>query len=122
MAPKSKARKIVPGKLTAGQFFELVANKVGLKKRIVRDTMYAAVDTAITTLIKNGEVKIPHLAKFMIKTIPEKRYPAGDYTNFFKKGPDGKPVVEHREARVRPAKTRIKVSLSSQIRKPVLSK
>ena len=112
----------VGGKFTGSQLFDAVGIKVGLKKMVVRDVIYALADVAVEQLVKTGLVRFPHLGVIKVKNIPAKSYPEGDYPNMFKRGPDGKPTMEHRPARIRPAKTKLKFNFASQLRKPVTGK
>ena len=120
MATSTSSKKKV--KMTGAQFFEIVGTKVGLKKNVVRDMVYAMGEVVVEQLTKTGEVRIPRFGRFFTKFYPAKKLAAGEYTNAFKKGPDGKALVEYREARVRPAKTKLKFLTASQIKKPVLTR
>lgn len=107
-------------RVTGSEFFDLVGTKVGLKKSVVRDTVYAISDVVVDLLKKNKEVRVPHLLKVVTKFTPSKKIPAGNYANPFKRDASGAPTVEYREARTRPAKTKLKAYFASQVRKPVL--
>lgn len=109
-------------KMTAGDLFKAVGEKVEVKHLVVRDTVYAIVDMAVASLKKTGEFRIPHLGRIMVKDYPAKKFPAGEYPNMFKKGPDGKPLMEYKEARTRPARKKLKFLFASQVKKPVIGK
>jgi hypothetical protein len=106
-------------KMTGSQLFEEVAKKAGIKKLMARDFTFALVDVVVGVLKRDKEVRIPHFGKILVKDFPAKKIPAGDYANPFKRGPDGKPVIEHKEARVRPAQRKLKFYFSAQIKKPL---
>ena len=106
-------------KINGSQILEMIASKIGLKKKIVREVLVTTSEIISHQLDKTEEVKVPNIGVFRIKRMPEKKMPAGDYLNPFKKGADGKPIIEHREARVRPARTKFKFSYSHHIKKAV---
>lgn len=112
-------KKTSKSRLTGSEFFQLIADKVGIKRKVVRDTIFALTDVSVSQLRKTKEVRIPHLGKILIKDIPAKKIPAGNYANPFKRAADGQPLVEYKEARVRPAKRKFKFSFAAQIKKPL---
>jgi len=105
---------------TAGEFLGAVASGIEMKRSAVRMVLMAVAEMTGALLKKDGVAKIPCIGRLTVKRIPAKKYPAGDYPNPFKKGPDGKPLVEHKEARVRASKVRLKFCTATQIRKFVL--
>ena len=105
--------------LNGSQILELTAEKLGIKKKLVRDMTVALAAVVTHQLSRVGEVKVPNLGKFVVKRVPEKKYPAGEYVNPFKKGTDGKPLIEHREAYTRPARLKFKFVYPGIIRKAV---
>ena len=108
-------------KMTAGDLFKAVGEKLEVKHLVVREVVHEIVEMAVVGLKKNGEFRIPHLGRIVVKTIPAKKYPAGEYANPFKKGPDGKAVMEYKEARNRPARKKLKFIFAAQVKKPVMN-
>jgi nucleoid DNA-binding protein len=116
--PVMRRRVKMAETMTGTQVFEAVAEKTELKKNQVRAVVYAISELAAATLKKTGTFRIPHVGKFAVKKYPAKKYPAGNYPNMFKKDAEGKPVMEYKEARVKPARTKVKFSVASQIKEP----
>jgi hypothetical protein len=109
-------------RITAGELFDTLGTKLEVKRLVVRDLVHGLSEMAVESLKKTGEFRIPHLGRIIVKDIPMKKYPAGEYANPFKKGPDGKPVMEYKEARVRPARKKLKFIFASQVKQPVMGK
>ena len=109
-------------KMTAGEIFKAIGATVEMKPKAVQAVVYAFSDLAAAMLKKGGELRIPHIGRLSVKDIPKKTYPAGDYANMFKKDKEGKPLMEYKEKRVRPAKKKIKFLIASQIKSQVVAK
>jgi len=102
--------------MTGTQVFEAVAEKTELKRNQVRAVVYAISELAAETLKKTGTFRIPHVGKFVIKKYPAKKLPAGDYKNPWTG------TTEYKEARVKPARTKVKFQVASQVKAPFTAK
>lgn len=113
MAPKNKKP------LNASDVFKIVGEETEQKPSTVKQIVTAIAAMAGRELKTRGQFKILGLGKIVVKHFPAKKYPAGDYVNRFKKGPDGNPLVEHREARTREARIKIKFNAAKDLKTAV---
>ena len=102
--------------MTPGAVLDFISSKVGLKRKVVKDVLIQT-GFIIGHQLKNvGVIRIPHIGKGIKIIKPARKIPAGIYPNFFKKGPDGKPLMEKKEARVVPERKKLKFTFTKEIR------
>ena len=102
--------------MTPGAVLDFVSSKVGLKRKVVKDVLEQTAFIVGHQLKNVGVIRVPHLGKAVKVIKPARKLPAGDYPNFFKKGPDGKPLMEHKDARVVPERKKLKFTFTKEIR------
>jgi hypothetical protein len=97
-----------------------LATHVGLKSPIIKEIFIALGEIVSHQLSTACEVKIPYVLKLKKVKKEAKTRPAGTYPNFFNKVKDADgnmvPKMEYKEAKVIPAKTKIKCMLLKNIK------
>jgi hypothetical protein len=95
---------------TGANVISAIAASIGIKKSIVKDVLLNLGHIISHQLNTVGVIKVPYLCKITKVVKLGKTRPAGVYPNFFKKDAEGKPLMEKREAKVIPTKTKMKFS------------
>jgi hypothetical protein len=118
---RKKIRRIKMAKknkevMTPGMILDFISTKIGLKKKVIKEVFLQTGELIGHQLKTVGLVRIPHIGKAVKVVKPARKLPAGMYPNFFKKGEDGKPLMEQKPARTIPERKKIKFMFTKEIR------